>query len=202
MSQQNGWLPFSSETVFGGVQIATSAELAAKTTLGTTGARLVVPCDLYNAGSGASTLASLTDVSIPSPSDGQVLTYDLATGKWKAVSVSASAMFYLNEYKLETSTVIYRYDIHTTPCKYYVLQVNGDGGNLASWEVTLDGDLNYAGDTSAYWTNILTHKSGVTTEGQAVFMSDPMVFPYLRLRIVSLSLGTATQANVMFTAIQ
>lgn len=195
-------LPFATDKVFGGVQIASSAQLVAKTKFGATGARLVVPCDLYATG-GAAALAGLTDVAITSPVNGQFLVYNSSTGFWENVTTSATTtMFSYSQNLIETTTAAHKYDLSSTPCKFYALQVNGVGGNLASWEVTLDGDLNNADVSSAYWTNILNHKSGVTTEGQAVLMVDAKVFTFLRIKVVSLSLGTATSANILFTAIQ
>ena len=193
-------LPFASNAVYGGVQIATSSQLSANTSVGSTGARLVVPCDLYSPGAGS--LAGLSDVDIDTPLDQQLLVYNIATSKWENQSVSSSNMFSYSQNLSETTTTAYKYNLSANPCKYYALQVNGVGGNLASWEVTLDGDLNNADVASAYWTNILNHKSGTATEGSTILMSNASVFTYLRIKVVSLSLGTATAANILFTAIQ
>lgn len=53
--------PDANETTKGIVQLSTSAELAVGTSLGSTGARLVAPNDLFNATASATTLVPVTD---------------------------------------------------------------------------------------------------------------------------------------------
>ena len=45
----------------------------------------------FSSGGGSSSISSGTDVALSNPSDGQVLTYDGTTGKWKNVAVSGSS---------------------------------------------------------------------------------------------------------------
>lgn len=45
-------------------------------------------------GGGSTTLAALTDVNIPSPSDGEVLTYDNGTSKWIAGAAAGATTYY------------------------------------------------------------------------------------------------------------
>ena len=76
-------------------------------------------------------------------------------------------------------------------CKYYSIQVTGTGATPTAWSVVLEGSLE-----GTNFTTILTHTD--TTGNGKVLFSGTTVYPslYFRSRVVSLTLGSATNIIV------
>jgi len=113
------------------------------------------------AGGGSSTLADLTDTTISSPSDGQVLKYDNTTSKWINSTISTSATVSgltdttisnpSNKQVLSYNSTTSKWE-NTTPVTYALSISNGvitlTGSDSSTSSVTLPI---YAGEVTDYW---------------------------------------------------
>lgn len=82
-------------------------------------------------------------------------------------------------------------DIVNSPIKHFAIQVVGTGAVPTAWNVRLEGSLD-----NSNFTTILTHTEA-TGNGEILF-SGANVYPvlYFRSRVVSLTLGLATNIVV------
>ncbi len=80
-----------------------------------------------------------------------------------------------------------------SPVQSYSIEVCGEGGSLASWDVLLQGSLD-----GVHFTTFMTHSSGSLAEC-ATTSSGASLFPYSYVRVScdSLGLGTASDALVL-----
>ena len=78
------------------------------------------------------------------------------------------------------------------PAKHFALQVKGVGAAATSWDVRLDGSLDGVNFTTIVWNG--TPDGDGTVKGATWTWSAPM--PYIRTRIVALTLGSATGLTV------
>lgn len=99
-------------------------------------------------GGGASTLASLLDVLISAPTNGQVLTYDSGSGKWKNVTQAAGSTLNVNSTPVSNPNFIDGSDI--------IFHVSGSNitlevsGGISSYQLRSEKDTanGYAGLTA------------------------------------------------------
>lgn len=80
-------------------------------------------------GGGASTLAGLSDVDINSPADGEVLTYDGNSSKWKNATPSSGGDSVSWTQLQSTGTKIAEIDINGTTTNVYAPSGGGGGGS-------------------------------------------------------------------------
>lgn len=191
-------LPFASPYVYGGVQIATSSQLSAGTSVGSTGARLVVPCDLYSPGSGS--LAGLDDVSLTNPQTGEALVYNATAEKWINQAIGGSSSVTQPNYYprpvYTTTGVGPTEDVSAFTAKSYSIQVTGIDGPPTSWTVLLEGGLN-----NGNFTTMLTHNTA--TGNTVTLFSGASFYPanFVRFNITALSFSApCTGIDIIFTA--
>lgn len=84
-------------------------------------------------------------------------------------------------------------DTSLVPCNRFAVQVKGTGAAPTAWEVVLEGSLN-----GTQFTTIATHKSGAgnQVDGALVWQSAATPAKYFRSRLVSITLGPATNVVV------
>lgn len=89
-------------------------------------------------------------------------------------------------------------DVSTRPCRRFGLQVKGTGAAATAWNVVLEGSLN-----NAQFTTILEHNSAGefrnAADGETVYFDTLAPWLYFRSRLVSITLGSAT--NVAATIV-
>lgn len=74
----------------------------------------------------------------------------------------------------------------------HTLQVKGTGAAPTAWSVTLEGSLD-----GTNWTTLMTHTAA---DGSSQF-ADSLPVTYVRVNVVSLTLGGATDITVSFLSI-
>ena len=109
----------------------------------------------------------------------------------------ASRSFQIHESDTYTSTgtgIIYG---TTYVLKSFAIQVTGTGATATAWNVVIEGSLN-----GTNYTTILSHTEA-TGNGQILF-SSANLYPcvYTRSRVVSLTLGPATNIVVYIAGVQ
>jgi hypothetical protein len=89
-------------------------------------------------------------------------------------------------------------DVSTRPCRRFALQVNGTGAAASAWNVVLEGSLN-----NSQFTTILEHSNAGefrnAADGETVYFDTAVPWLYFRSRLVSITLGSAT--NVVATIV-
>lgn len=89
-------------------------------------------------------------------------------------------------------------DMSARPCRRFTLQVKGTGAAPTAWNVVLEGSLN-----NAQFTTILEHNSAGefrnAADGETVYFDSGVPWLYFRSRVVSVTLGSAT--NVVATIV-
>lgn len=89
-------------------------------------------------------------------------------------------------------------DVSTRPCRRFGLQVKGTGAAASAWNVVLEGSLN-----NSQFTTILEHSNAGefrnAADGETVYVESGGPFLYFRSRLVSITLGSAT--NVVATIV-
>lgn len=110
-----------------------------------------------------SSLASLSDVTIPSPTDNQVLTYKTGSGKWEAASFAGAGLAFVQPTILQRATMI------------------GDSQTVTFGSAFTAGTLLVA--FQMHWNNVIVQQTqgwvqvnntnGVTTDGIAIAIKRP-----------------------------
>lgn len=89
-------------------------------------------------------------------------------------------------------------DCSTKPVRRFALQVKGTGAAATAWNVVLEGSLN-----NAQFTTILEHSNAGefrnAADGETVYIETGAPWLYFRSRLVSITLGSAT--NVVATIV-
>lgn len=89
-------------------------------------------------------------------------------------------------------------DMSARPCRRFALQVKGTGAAATAWNVVIEGSLN-----NAQFTTILEHNSAgefrSAADGETVYFDSGVPWLYFRSRLVSVTLGSAT--NVVATIV-
>lgn len=89
-------------------------------------------------------------------------------------------------------------DMSARPCRRFALQVKGTGAAASAWNVVVEGSLN-----NAQFTTILEHSNAGTVynaaDGETVYFDTNAPWLYFRSRLVSITLGSAT--NVVATIV-
>lgn len=80
------------------------------------------------------------------------------------------------------------------PLKYFALQVVGTGAAATAWNVVLEGGLD-----SSNFTTLLNHVTA-DGDGKTIFSSSETPVNNFRVRVASLTLGSATNINVYVAA--
>ncbi len=81
----------------------------------------------------------------------------------------------------------------TEPISSYSIMVCGDGGNLASWTVYIEGSTD-----GVHYVAFFQHDSGSTADCDTTSTSSTLYpYKYIRLNCTALDLGTATSALVI-----
>lgn len=84
-------------------------------------------------------------------------------------------------------------DMSARPCRRFALQVKGTGAAPTAWNVVLEGSLN-----NAQFTTILEHSNAGefrnAADGETVYVNTGAPWLYFRSRLVSITLGSATNA--------
>ena len=90
------------------------------------------------------------------------------------------------------AVIISTTNVSQHPVKHFALQVNGVGAAATAWDVRLDGSL----DGTNFWTIVWhgTPDADGTIKGSTWTWSPPV--SYMRVRIVSSTLGSATGLTV------
>lgn len=89
-------------------------------------------------------------------------------------------------------------DMSTRPCRRFAVQVKGTGAAATAWNVVLEGSLN-----NSQFTTILEHSNAGefrnAADGETVYFDTAVPWLYFRSRLVSITLGSAT--NVVATIV-
>lgn len=89
-------------------------------------------------------------------------------------------------------------DCSTKPVRRFALQVKGTGAAASAWNVVLEGSLN-----NSQFTTILEHSNAGefrnAADGETVYIDTGAPWLYFRSRLVSITLGSAT--NVIATIV-
>lgn len=89
-------------------------------------------------------------------------------------------------------------DMSARPVRRFALQVKGTGAAATAWNVVLEGSLN-----NSQFTAILEHSNAGefrnAADGETVYIDSGVPWLYFRSRLVSITLGSAT--NVVATIV-
>lgn len=89
-------------------------------------------------------------------------------------------------------------DVSTRPVRRFALQVKGTGAAATAWNVVLEGSLN-----NSQFATILEHSNAGefrnAADGETVYFDTAVPWLYFRSRLVSITLGSAT--NVIATIV-
>lgn len=89
-------------------------------------------------------------------------------------------------------------DMSTRPCRRFAIQVKGTGAAASAWNVVIEGSLN-----NSQFTTILEHSNAGefrnAADGETVYVDSNAPWLYFRSRLVSITLGSAT--NVVATIV-
>ena len=89
-------------------------------------------------------------------------------------------------------------DVSARPVRRFALQVKGTGAAAAAWNVVIEGSLN-----NTQFTSILEHSNAGefrnAADGETVYFDTAVPWLYFRSRLVSITLGSAT--NVVATIV-
>lgn len=89
-------------------------------------------------------------------------------------------------------------DVSARPVRRFALQVKGTGAAATAWNVVLEGSLN-----NTQFTTILEHSNAGefrnAADGETVYFDTAVPWLYFRSRLVSITLGSAT--NVVATIV-
>lgn len=89
-------------------------------------------------------------------------------------------------------------DVSTRPCRRFAMQVKGTGAAPTAWNVVIEGSLN-----NSQFTTILEHSNAGefrnAADGETVYFDTNAPWLYFRSRLVSITLGSAT--NVVATIV-
>lgn len=87
-------------------------------------------------------------------------------------------------------------DARSTPVKYFSVQVKGTGAAATAWSVVVEGSLN-----GVQFTTLLTHG---TADGDGATKPLSVATPcsYFRARLVSVTLGSATDVKASVLGVQ
>lgn len=89
-------------------------------------------------------------------------------------------------------------DVSARPVRRFALQVKGTGAAASAWNVVLEGSLN-----NTQFTTILEHSNAGefrnAADGETVYFDTAVPWLYFRSRLVSITLGSAT--NVVATIV-
>lgn len=89
-------------------------------------------------------------------------------------------------------------DVSARPVRRFALQVKGTGAAASAWNVVIEGSLN-----NTQFTSILEHSNAGefrnAADGETVYIDSGVPWLYFRSRLVSITLGSAT--NVVATIV-
>lgn len=89
-------------------------------------------------------------------------------------------------------------DVSARPVRRFALQVKGTGAAATAWNVVLEGSLN-----NSQFTTLLEHSNAGefrnAADGETVYFDTAVPWLYFRSRLVSITLGSAT--NVVATIV-
>jgi hypothetical protein len=89
-------------------------------------------------------------------------------------------------------------DMSARPCRRFAIQVKGTSAAASAWNVVIEGSLN-----NTQFTTILEHSNAGefrnAADGETVYFDTAVPWLYFRSRLVSITLGSAT--NVVATIV-